>query len=240
MELREEGERAAVAVGQLEEAGVPAPPAVGEHDLPLVLPCHQQVADVVDLDVQRGRVTGEPRRQLDVSDTLAVEERLVDAVRGGVDPGLCRRRRQLKGMAQHVGGSFGLHRFDPAGGPVGLIEQSRLEPGRGRPFAHAAVRPDLDPPDDPLPGGQGVPGPWDEHTVFGLDPAQITAVDLDGVRHLTRGAVGEPPRKARAALAEAEDGRAEMLDARVRRCVHAGEFTISLVAAYGIWHTTRT
>ncbi len=240
MELPEEGKRAAVAVGQLEEARVPAPPAVGEHDLPLVLSTDEKVPHVVDLDVQRGRVTGEARRQLDVSDTLAVEERLVDPVRRGVDPGVCRRCRQLEGVAQHVGGPFGFVRLDPAGDPVGLFEQSRLEPGRPRPFALAAVRPDLDPPDDPLPGGQRVPGPWDEHTVFGLEPTQITAVDLDGVGLLARGAGGEPPRKARAALAETEDGGAEMLDPEVRRCVHVDEVMISLVPAYDFGHLAST
>src|SRR6202042_3955326 len=87
VELADKAQRAAVTVDRLEEADAPAPPAVGEYDLPGVVAGHQQRADVVHLDVQRGGVTGESRRQLHVADAAAIDEGLVDPVRRGVDPG---------------------------------------------------------------------------------------------------------------------------------------------------------
>ena len=237
LELPEKGERAAVAVGQLEEARVPPPPAVREHDLPDVVAGHQQVADVVDLHVEGARVAGEAGRQLYVAHASPVEERLVDPVGGGVEPGASDRGMEPERVTEDVGGPLGLVRLDPAGAPVGRIEEPGLEPGRGRPPAlDPPVRPDLDPPVDPLPGRQGLAGPGDQHAGVGLDPAEVAAVELYGVGLLAGRAGRELPRQAGPAVAETQDVVAEMLDPEVGRSVHAGEVMIMLGEQYNSLH----
>ena len=146
VELAEEAEGGAVAVAGLEEPGAAAPPAVGEHDLPVVVAGDEQVGDVVGLHVQRGRVAGEAGGQLDVADAAAVEEGLVDPVRGGVEAGVGGRRMEPEGVTQHVGRALGLVRLDEAGGPVRRMEEAGLAPGRRRPGALAGFGPDLDAP----------------------------------------------------------------------------------------------
>ena len=120
--------------------------------------------------MQGGRIAGVTRGQLDVPDVLAVEKRLVHAVRRCVEPRLRGRRGEPEAMPQDVGGALGLLRLNEAGGPVRGLEEARLEPGRLGPVALDALGPDLDPPDDPLPGGQGWAGPGDEDAGVGVDP----------------------------------------------------------------------
>ncbi len=132
VELPEKSERAAEAVDGLEEADSAAPPAVREDDLPDVVAPHQQRSDVVCLDVERGWVTGETWRQFHVADAPAVEERLVDPVRRGVEPGLRRWYAEPERVAQQVGRALGLHGLDETSGPVrrGRAVRSRTRPKR--------------------------------------------------------------------------------------------------------------
>ena len=219
VELPEKSKRAAEAVDGLEEADSAAPPAVGEDDLPDVVAPHEQRSDVVCLDVERGRVTGETWRQLHVADAPAVEERLVDPVRRGVEPGLRRWYTELERVAQQVGRALGLHGLDETSGPVRRVEQPGLEPGRRGPVALAAVGPDLYAPHDPLPRRQWIPRPGEQNTGIGFHPIGGAAVDLDGVRLLLGRARRQLPRQPRQPIAQSEDCRPEVLHRKAGRSV---------------------
>ena len=195
-------------------------------------PATSSVADVVDLDVQGGRVAGEARRQLDVADAPAVEEGLVDR------RAPWRRAGPRDGGARRAG-TCGAARGRSARSPRGSIQRAvqsdgssrpGLEPGRRRPVALGAVGPDLDPPDDPLPGGQGCAGPGDEDAGVGFDPVQRAAVDLEGVRLLRARTRRQSPGQAGPTVAEAEDGVAEVLDPEVGGRVHVGDVSAPIGA----------
>ena len=94
------------------------------------------------LHLQPGVVLGAARGQLGVAGPLAVEERLVDALRGGVQPGRDDRavdveRRTAAALpgARPSGPSGMTARLDPRGLPVVGPEQARLERRRLRPGA---------------------------------------------------------------------------------------------------------
>jgi hypothetical protein len=115
------------------DADLAAEPAVGQQRSELVRSLGQQAGDVVGLDLQPAAVLGEPRGQLEITDPAAAEERLVQAVRGRVEPGPCHwladteRGAQLVGRASGHGRDAGLGRADPAGRPVRRLQQPGLE-----------------------------------------------------------------------------------------------------------------
>ena len=65
VQLTEEGDGVAVAVGHLPEPGAPAVPTVAEHHGPRVLTGDEEIGDVVRLDVEPGLVRREARRELE-------------------------------------------------------------------------------------------------------------------------------------------------------------------------------
>ena len=99
-------------------------------------PGRSQPGDVVGLDLEPVAVLGEPGRQLGVADALAVDERLVDPVRGRVQPRAARPRlpassnsprTSIAGRRSRPAARSGLDRLDPPRRPVLRVEQPELE-----------------------------------------------------------------------------------------------------------------
>ena len=83
-----------------------------------------------------------------------------------------------------------------------------------------SVGPDLHPPLDALRDGERVVRPRHQHAVARVDPIERTAVELEAVRELMRGAVGQQPREPRATIAETQRSVAEVLHTQLRRSTH--------------------
>ena len=139
-ELAEERDGRAVVVRPLIDAVTPAEPSVAEQDRPMVRAVRQEVGDVVGLYLKVGGVAREARSQLEVADASTIEERLVDAERGGVQTGRSLGAVvlvvELELVSEDVHRSFsgrewfGFVWLDPSRLPVGGLEQSGLERGR--------------------------------------------------------------------------------------------------------------
>lgn len=125
LQLRQQRESVAVERALALETE-PAPvPAVAQQEAQLVAPAADQVRDVVRLVAQPVLVGGPARRQDEVADAAAVECGDVEAVRGGVQPGLDHLARYVQRAAQHRRGCVQITdagRAHEGSGPVGDIE----------------------------------------------------------------------------------------------------------------------
>ena len=79
----------AIGVGGADDAVLAAPPAVAERGAEGVDATVDQVCHVERLHLEALAVGGEAGRQLEIAHTLAVDERLVEAMRGDVEHGGC-------------------------------------------------------------------------------------------------------------------------------------------------------
>jgi hypothetical protein len=126
-----------------------AVPSVGQQDGEHLPPRPRQRRDVVGLILHPRAILGVTRREFGVADTRPVQERLVQAERGEVQPGLG-RRGNVDERPEPVDGPrallrpFGLLDTDPPGLPVLLREQAGFEPDGVAPRAFAQVGPHLD------------------------------------------------------------------------------------------------
>ncbi len=171
VQLAQEGHGVAVAVGYLPEPGTPAVPAVAQHRGPDVLAGNEEAGDRVGLHVETRLVRRESRGELEITDPLPVEERLVATVRRRIEASVRRDGVKVETAPQHErrtpagAGAHRFVRFDPLGDPVRSIEEAHLEPRCFGPLAPAEVGPDLDPPTDALPTGERFTRPWRQHAV---------------------------------------------------------------------------
>jgi hypothetical protein len=199
-QLQQERGRRAVVVDAAGDAVLPAPPAVAEECPDDVLPRRQQRRDVVGLHLEALAVGGPSGGQLQVADPRAVDERLVDAVGGDVQPRPGDLAVDAGGARQLVGGPLpgrevaGLDRRHPPGDPVRRVDQTVLPRGRGGPLALAPVGPHLHPPLDPQAGGRRH-AHRDEGRLGGLHPPRVPAPGDDPVGVLGRGPGRQLPRQ---------------------------------------------
>ena len=203
------------------EPEVPAVPPVGQPHPDRVRSEAELGGDVVGLVAQPMVVAGPSWREHLVADRGAVQLGVVDAVGGGVQPGVRDRLVQHEVSSQHdnrLGGRIQLRqrRLHQCGGPVGGLEQPGLDddvvaPGRGFGVADA---PDPDPDRAPVAAGQRRRVPRHQHRFVRVDPAGrphrpgrlVRRFDLDLVGRLspTRQLGGGLPGHPRAALTDAE------------------------------------
>jgi hypothetical protein len=152
VQLRQEGGLAPPLVVRPGDADLAAEPAVAEQGGELVRADLEQAGDVVGLDLEPRGVLGEAGGQLLVADPAPAEERLVEAVRRGVQPAPGDwladgdGPAQLVGRAPRRGERVRFRGPDPAGRPVGRGERPGLEGGRLRPRRLAAAGVGLDLP----------------------------------------------------------------------------------------------
>ena len=186
VELAEEGEGRAVAVVVSAIARLAPPPAVRQHHPQLVAALVEERGHVVGLHLEPARVARGPGGQLQVADPSATEERLVDPVGGGVEPGPLDRTVERELVAQDRSGApprfprvDGLGGLDPRGGPVGRVEQAGLGHRGLRPRRRRPLTPDPHLPGHPLAGHEVIGGPGHQHVLVRLDPVLLDAVDAD-------------------------------------------------------------
>ncbi len=192
VELAEEGERRAVAVVVAAVARLAAPPAVGEDHLQFVVAFVEERGHVVGLHLEPGRVAGRPRGQLQVADPDATEERLVDAVGGGVEPGPLDRTVEDELVAQDRGRApsrlSGIATFvglDPRRRPVGRVEQADLDHRGRRPRRSPTRHSRPAPPRSPVGRNtRSSAGHGTSTCSLELDPVLLDAVDAELVRLL--------------------------------------------------------
>ena len=177
-------------------------------------PRSADVGDVVGLHLQPLVVLGEAGGQLGVADPLAVEERLVDALRGGVQPGRRRPagRRRTRSRSSAAGRSPGAPvghraRARPTTPASPSVQSSPVSNQAGsdhalspRSVAHRA--PATRPAGTDASGGPGV---GHQQALVAVDPAGVPAVvGGDPVGALLAGAVGQPPGQPRRRRPDAE------------------------------------
>ena len=202
LELGAQRHVAAVLVGRPEQPDLAAVPPVGQQDGEHVPPRPRQRRDVVGLILHPRAVLGVPRREFGVADARAVQERLVQAERGEVQPGPG-RRGNVDERPEPVGGPrpllrpFGLLHADPPGLPVLLPEQAGFEPNGLAPRALAQVGPHPDLRQDRAPGTVEDRQP-NERLDRALHPARVVAVvGAQPVGVLHRGSLRQPPAQGR-------------------------------------------
>ena len=207
--LRQEGRLGAPLVVGVEHADLAAVPAVGQQRLDHVGAGRQHGRHVVGLDLGVGGVLRVAGRELVAADTLPVDGRLVDPVRGrveaGPDDGLVDddlapqqvRRPVPRRSAVGAGG-------DPGGRPVLGVEQPGLHDKRLGPLAETGLGLDANPHLPAFARRQRLARPRHQHVGVALDADARAVVDLDLVGELAAGARRQPPREPRLPLADTE------------------------------------
>ncbi len=229
-DLAEERDGRAVVVRALIDAVTPAEPSVAEQDRPTVRAVRQEVGDVVGLYLKGRGVGREARSQLEVADAPTIEERLVDAARGGVQTGRSLGALvlvvDLELVSEDVHRSFsgrewfGFVWLDPSRLPVGGLEQSGLERDRVGPRRCARLGPDANPPRRRLSRPQRLERPRNEHVVRGFESSRPTIAEFDFVGALFHRAGGQPPRQPWSGLVDPECRSVQVFDAQPVGEVH--------------------
>src|SRR5439155_81492 len=152
LELCAQGKPPAIEIALAEEPEVPPVPAIAEHCADDIGAWPEQRGHVVGLVLQSAVVRSPAGREELVADALSVEKELVETQAANVEtrgahvvvypkssPQQRRRRRETVRRCRR--------RADPAGGPVGGLQQSRFPKCDGTPWRRAAARvPDAHPP----------------------------------------------------------------------------------------------
>jgi hypothetical protein len=116
VQLGEERRGGAVGVDRPDDAVLAAPPPVAQQRTERVASFDDQVGDVEGLHLEPLAVRGEPRGQLAVADAIAVDEGLVEPVRGGMHERGGDRTVDRELARQVVGRAVGVGRVGWFGG----------------------------------------------------------------------------------------------------------------------------
>jgi hypothetical protein len=206
-------ERGAVAplVGGAHHADLAAEPAVAEQHGELVRTRHDQVGHVEGLRLQPRVVLGVAGSQLVVAHPSSVDEHLVQAVGGGVEPRSGNLPADSHCAPQLVRGTtpgrcrLVLRRPNPDRGPVLGVEQTGLQGDRLRPVAVAAVGAHLHLHADAVPRAERRERPRHEHALLAVEPAAVgVGVGPDPVGQLSGCVGGQLPRQSRFPVPDAQ------------------------------------
>ncbi len=204
-------------------------PTVAEKDLEVVVALAHLVGHVVRLVAQPMLIARPTRREELVANTHTVQLRLVQPVRGDIQPGLCDGSQGGQGAGENRGGRADhaqVPRTDESGRPILGVEEAGLHGRRCRPVGPGVAPRYANADGGPLPGAQWCRRPGHEHLLRAVDGEDcgLTGVspDLHVVRRLLVGpwCRRDDPGQSGRGRSDAEHAIAirSMLEAKIDRC----------------------